>query len=645
MAAGGFGVAAATGGRSWPQQEKGNTVIPLDYILGQVAVQTSRMSWGVFYLGGCVAVPLVLAAVVVLIVVLVRRRKPSGAEPKPPTAQPPAAPAPGAAARCAQCNTPLPADAPLGLCPKCVLAVGVDSQQATRTSAAPPGPPPAAAFVPPRPEELAPRFPQLEILELLGQGGMGAVYKARQPGLDRTVALKILPPGLGADPTFAERFTREARSLARLSHPNIVAVYDFGQAGDLYYFVMEYVDGVSLRQMERKERLEPRQALDVVMQVCEALQFAHDAGIVHRDIKPENILIDTKGRVKIADFGLAKLLSRVPADVTLTQPQQVMGTPAYMAPEQIEHPADVDQRADIYSLGVVFYELLTGELPLGRFQPPSHRVQVDVRLDEVVLKTLAKEPERRYQQASQVRTAVEQISRAPQAPAAAPAPRPGEGQPTKQSWGVWVVAAAVIAGVFLMVVVLLVVIALPALFFVKLSHPSPPPTLSMLPPQPPRRAVAPLPMVELKLVELKHYPLDSLEGVIIPEGVELDKTVSSDGHGSLKITADGPRTVRLFETGPIDGENARLMYQARLRTEGLEGQAYLEMWICLPDLGAFFSRGLNNTLTGTADWTIVETPFLLKPGQKPYNAKLNLVITGKGTVWIDDIHLSRTPRE
>jgi predicted Ser/Thr protein kinase len=467
---------------------------------------------------------------------------------------------------------------------------------------------------------------------------MGAVYKARQPGLDRTVALKILPPGLGADPTFAERFTREARSLARLSHPNIVAVYDFGQAGDLYYFVMEYVDGVSLRQMERKERLEPRQALDVVMQVCEALQFAHDTGIVHRDIKPENILIDTRGRAKIADFGLAKLLARAPADFTLTRPQQVMGTPAYMAPEQIEHPADVDQRADIYSLGVVFYELLTGELPLGRFQPPSQKVQVDVRLDEVVLKTLAKEPERRYQQAGQVRTAVEQISRAPQAPAAAP--RPGAGQASSRSWVGWVVAAAVIAGVFLMGVVLLVVIALSGLFFVKLSHPSLPPAAVVMRSEPPRQAVATLPMVELK-----HYPLDSLEGVITQEGVELDKTISSDGHGSLKITADGPRTVLLFETGPLDIDNARLVYQAKVRTEGLAGQAYREMWCRLPGMGEFFSRGLNNALTGTTDWTDVEIPFLLEPGQKPDNVKLNLVITGKGTVWIDDIHLLKAPRE
>jgi hypothetical protein len=161
----------------------------------------------------------------------------------------------------------------------------------------------------------------------------------------------------------------------------------------------------------------------------------------------------------------------------------------------------------------------------------------------------------------------------------------------------------------------------------------------MLPPQPPRRAVAQLPMVELK-----RYPLDSLEGVITQEGVELDRTSSTDGHGSLKITADGPRTVLLFETGPIDGENARLMYQARLRTEALAGQAYLEMWCRFPGLGEFFSRGVDHPLTGTMDWTTAVTPFFQEKGQID-NVKLNLVITGKGTVWIDDIRLSRAPQE
>jgi hypothetical protein len=158
------------------------------------------------------------------------------------------------------------------------------------------------------------------------------------------------------------------------------------------------------------------EALAIVPQVCEALQFAHEEGIVHRDIKPENILLDKKGRVKIADFGLAKLLDKPATVYTLTHAGQRMGTPHYMAPEQIEHPGQVDHRADIYSLGVVFYEMLTGELPLGRFPLPSQKVQVDVRLDQVVLHSLEKEPERRYQHASEVKSDVEVISAEPNAP-------------------------------------------------------------------------------------------------------------------------------------------------------------------------------------------------------------------------------------
>jgi tRNA A-37 threonylcarbamoyl transferase component Bud32 len=270
---------------------------------------------------------------------------------------------------------------------------------------------PPAGFVPPEPAELARQFPQLEILELLGQGGMGVVYKARQQQLDRLVALKILPPQIGRTEAFAERFTREARSLARLSHPRIVMIYDFGRTGSgLYYFIMEFVDGTDLRRVIQSGELSTSEALAIIPQVCEALQYAHEEGIVHRDIKPENILLNKKGQVKIADFGLAKLLGRPASVYTLTRADQRMGTPHYMAPEQIEHPHKVDHRADIYSLGVVFYEMLTGELPLGRFPLPSQKVQVDVRLDEVVLKTLEKEPERRYQHASEVKTDVEIIS-------------------------------------------------------------------------------------------------------------------------------------------------------------------------------------------------------------------------------------------
>jgi tRNA A-37 threonylcarbamoyl transferase component Bud32 len=253
-------------------------------------------------------------------------------------------------------------------------------------------------------------FPQLDILGLIGCGGMGAVYRARQRGLDRVVALKILPQQLSKDAGFAERFAREARALARLNHPNIVDVYDLGQAGAIYYFLMEFVDGVNLRQMLEAHHLTPPEALAIMSQVCEALEYAHGEGIVHRDIKPENILVDQKGRVKIADFGLSKLLGREGQAVQLTQPNHILGTMHYMAPEQFENPIEADHRADIYSLGVVFYEMLTGELPLGRFAPPSQKAAVDTRLDELVLRTLEKDPGRRFQQASELRFQVTSIA-------------------------------------------------------------------------------------------------------------------------------------------------------------------------------------------------------------------------------------------
>ncbi len=260
------------------------------------------------------------------------------------------------------------------------------------------------------PEVLKRNFPQLEILRLVGRGGMGSVYCARQKSLDRLVALKIIRPDEQSKQDFANRFEREAKALARLSHPNIVTVHDFGQVNGLYFFIMEFVDGVNLRQMIRSEKLDPMTALQIVPAVCDALQYAHDNGIVHRDIKPENILLDTDGNVKIADFGLAKILNKATVGPTLTKTHHVMGTMHYMAPEQFEKPTAVDHRADIYSLGVVFYELLTGELPLGRFAPPSQKVSVDIRLDEIVLQTLEKEPQLRYQQIADVKSDVQSVN-------------------------------------------------------------------------------------------------------------------------------------------------------------------------------------------------------------------------------------------
>ena len=309
--------------------------------------------------------------------------------------------------KCPQCGAPLPAGALAGLCPACLLKEGCAADSGTQPGVKPFEPPPVA--------EVARLFPQFEILGLLGKGGMGAVYKARQPALDRFVALKILPAQGPADGGFAERFTREARALARLSHPNIVGVHEFGQVDGLHFFVMEFVDGVNLRQLQKTGRLSPREALQIVPQICDALQYAHDEGVVHRDIKPENVLVDRKGRVKIADFGLAKIMGREAQDFRLTGEGQVMGTLHYMAPEQVEHPLAVDHRADIFSLGVVFYEMLTGELPLGKFGPPSSKAQMDARLDDVVLHTLEKEPDRRYQHVSEVKTAVQNIASGPAA--------------------------------------------------------------------------------------------------------------------------------------------------------------------------------------------------------------------------------------
>src|SRR5262249_17087320 len=326
---------------------------------------------------------------------------------------------------CPGCQAEVTADAPQGLCPACLFQRILEGRDEADEPAA--GRTPPAGFVPPPPAELARHFPQLEMLALLGQGGMGAVYKARQTKLDRLVAVKILPPEVARDSAFAERFTREARSLARLNHPHIVTVHDFGDVDGLYYFTMEYVDGRNLRDLLQAGALPAAQVLAIVPQLCDALQYAHDEGLVHRDIKPENILLDKKGRVKIADFGLARLVGLTPSYLTLTGTHEVMGTLLYMAPEQMKRTHTVDHRADIYSLGGVLYEMLTGELPLGRFAPPSHKAAVNERLDQVVLRALAREPAERYQDAGAFRHDVEAAlaAMAPDAPGCVNAFRAG----------------------------------------------------------------------------------------------------------------------------------------------------------------------------------------------------------------------------
>ena len=333
---------------------------------------------------------------------------------------------------CPECGKPVPPDSQHQLCPSCLMAQAIASQTLEGEH--------VASTPIPEPAEIAGKFPQFDILECLGRGGMGVVYKARQKSLNRLVAIKILAPERERDARFAGRFAREAELLAKLSHPHIVTIHDFGETGGLYYLVMEFVDGVNLRELLRGGRLPPAEALAIVPAICDALQYAHDRGIVHRDIKPENILLDKEGKVKIADFGIAKIIqpeagrADLPVSPEFGAAQQrgptgVLGTPKYMAPEQAEKPGAVDHRADIYSLGVVFYEMLTGELPGKLLEAPSKKVQIDVRLDEVVLRALERKPELRFQQAGEVKTMVETIAGGVQ-----PAGVPAKAASRKFSW-------------------------------------------------------------------------------------------------------------------------------------------------------------------------------------------------------------------
>ncbi len=252
----------------------------------------------------------------------------------------------------------------------------------------------------PEPATLAPYFPGYEIEALIARGGMGAVYRARQLSLNRIVAIKLLPFDLGVREDFAERFRREAEALARLNHPGIVAVHDFGQADDGHHFiVMEHVAGTDLAtRLKTSGPLPPDEAIRIVRQVCEALHYAHQHGVVHRDIKPANILLDEAGRVKVSDFGIAQLaqLAHEAAAGDLTVTGTLLGTPDYTAPEQLSASGHVDHRADIFSVGVMLYELLTGTLPRGVFRPVSELVPAARGLDAVLARALQSEPQRRF---------------------------------------------------------------------------------------------------------------------------------------------------------------------------------------------------------------------------------------------------------
>ena len=272
-----------------------------------------------------------------------------------------------------------------------------------------------SGWVPPTLAEVRQELPQYTVTGLIGRGGMGAVYIGRQTSLDRDVAIKILPPGIDADDLqFAGRFKQEARAMASFKHPGIVSVHDAGETpGGLLYFVMEFIAGTDVGQRLAAEgRLPPAEAVRITAQVCEALAYAHERGVVHRDIKPSNVMLETNGTVKIADFGLAKISSHDGGG--FTRSDMALGSPDFAAPECSISGIRIDARADIFSTGVMLYQMLTGRLPRGRFDPPSGVVaHIDPRLDAVIDKALQTDREKRYFSAAEMSAALARIQTVP----------------------------------------------------------------------------------------------------------------------------------------------------------------------------------------------------------------------------------------
>lgn len=271
-------------------------------------------------------------------------------------------------------------------------------------------------------EEVESLFPAYNVHALIACGGMGAVYQATQKSLDRVVAIKILPREFSTDEAFRTGFEAEAKAMAKLNHPNLIGVYDFGEVSGMLYIIMEYVAGKSLFHSANAVALDPDEASRIVADVCRGLAHAHEFGILHRDIKPSNILLDPQASPKIGDFGLARAL-----ESQIEEGEQIFGTPGYTAPEVVEPPFTIDHRADIFSVGVMLHELLVGKLPSADTRPPSQICGCSPRFDEIVKKATNPDPNQRYSSANDFAKALENPKAGLQRPMLATGGKSGKG--------------------------------------------------------------------------------------------------------------------------------------------------------------------------------------------------------------------------
>ena len=306
-------------------------------------------------------------------------------------------------AHCSQCQQPLTVGAGELVCPKCRDGLKALLVSETEENVS------VEANV--QWETLAASLPDRDFVRTLGMGGMGQVFLVRHRRLERLEALKVLLPSLAENPRFMQRFLRESKVLAQLRHPNIVSIYDCSDLDGALYILMEFVDGRSLREVIAGGALTVEERIDIVAQIGEAMRYAHEAGVIHRDLKPSNILLSKTGEVKVVDFGLGKEVKEGEGAVSLTGPREIMGTPGYMAPEQSQSEGEVNFRSDIYSVGVVAYELMTGRLPCGVFRPPSSFKGVSQKMDEVIHCALSQDPETRFENGEQFLSAWQEASR------------------------------------------------------------------------------------------------------------------------------------------------------------------------------------------------------------------------------------------